>query len=478
MSFAEKLGKLDELKKKLLSGDECVDFVLNGGLAELFSFLPSFEAKDGSDNGIIDSSLESLLKISINCFYNTVSKQDQGFCIDELKKVNGYNILTLLYKTYFTEKFKDHVAIILGRFHDGIALPTDAQSIIPGLKSIIVRNSGKDNSKSVYYVNLALVALTSIANFYENKKLLIFHDVQTITLPLLTSNNSNIAVHSLTLLSNFCSVGNEEMKNKIILSGIFQHFLPTLHYFSQNLPLNPGSVAAALPVATTINNICALIGMLISDNEWGIGKFLRAGLIPLFCILLTNPPTTVSVEDFERIACNMLNAFVVSGAVNVKQTQFLLTFPLVLPRVVEIIKGNSTPDTEAPLVFAAIKVLYTIALKGAEPEAEKDTNLFKDYVDTLDVVSLLKSVFEYINSIPSNTLAPSQTDAIRQSALAIGLFLKGTQPSLAQYDDIVQILKNLKELPVQTSGSPAQNTKLDEYRKGAELALDGLGVTE
>lgn len=481
-AFAEKLKKLNELKKKFLSGEECVNFVLEGRLAELFSFLPSYETKDGSDNGIIDSTLESLLKISINCFYGTVVEQDRKICIEELKKVNGYNILTLLYKTYFTEKFKDYVAIILGRFHDGIPLPIECQSIIPGLKGIISRNAPKDTAKSIYYVNLALVSLTSIANFYENKKLLIFHDVQMVVLPLLTSNNANVAVHSLTLLSNFCSVGSLEVRNKIINGGIFQHFLPLLHYFSKKQPLNPATGNSVIPVGTTVNNVCALIGMLISGNEVGIDKFLRAGLIPLFCILLrdppTDPPATVSPEDFERIACNMLNTFVVSAAQKLEQTNFLLTFPHVLSHVVKAIHGNSTPEADAPLVFAAIKVLYTIAYKGADASAQSATNIFKEVVDGLEVVSLLYSVFKYISSIPSNTLTNSQIDAIRQSALAVALFLKGTSPPLAQYDDVIQVLKTLKELPVQTGVGAVVNVKENEYREGAKIALEGLNVPD
>lgn len=476
---------------------------------EILSYLPSIEDKDTKDREVIESALEVLLKLSVSCFYANVPKASQSTCSESLRKIDGYSILILLYKTYITERYKETIAVILGRFHDGIPLPVEYHAIITELRNTITKYSLKDISKSNYYIDLALVALTSIANHPDNKKHLIYHDVTTVILPLLAHPNSNIAVHSLTLLSSFCAVGTIEVKNKIIDYGIFQHFLPHLHYFSQSLPINPGATGSAIPVATIITNICALIGMLIIENPYGIDTFLRSGITPLFVNALSNPPTTVSTYDFSSIQMNMLNVFVACADESYAHTQLLLTFDI-LPLAVTIVRRTSTPDTEEVGAFAAVNLLYSVAMQGArELEAGRGVEaseralaaeaaevaaavaaggisaeavenaapagpvfvnpLKESHFDPLDATVALHAIFKYLYAIPSNELSPGQLDAMRQAALAVAALLRGTKPNPATYHDLTQALNQMKDLP-------APRPDEEDYGKYAKRALAGLAI--
>jgi hypothetical protein len=83
--LAIKKEKLENLARKLIDVDSCVEDVIGGGFSELFNLLYSYEAKDGTNSYYIDNSLDLLCKISSNCFFETVPKENQRLCIEGLK---------------------------------------------------------------------------------------------------------------------------------------------------------------------------------------------------------------------------------------------------------------------------------------------------------------------------------------------------------------------------------------------------------
>jgi hypothetical protein len=151
---------------------------------QIFAVLPVNDPNNINEE-IVKTALDVLVKISLKLFSLFTTDEEDDECQKRFKDADGYNLLLFLLKSYSNIYLKEQIAIILGRFHDKITIPSKEKIIIDILLNGFKNNTSTQSSlkSSTEHITNIINALISISRSDENSMILYNDGIIPLSIP-------------------------------------------------------------------------------------------------------------------------------------------------------------------------------------------------------------------------------------------------------------------------------------------------------
>jgi hypothetical protein len=398
--------------------------------------------------------LKVLEKISMTLFTDHTDGIEDSTALRKFKESDGYNFLLNCFNKYTIIGNKERVAIILGRFYYGVAVPPKANIIVKTLVDILKKDNNNDN---IPIIKNALLSLITIS--IENRYLLYDYDIHTYLIPFIGKDIPELNDGWSVLLCNICGCFHEK-RNEIIKLGIFDAIYKRLEQIFVFLPktINPKDYEL-------IKNLVGAIWNLLYSDAVTTKAFLAT---PLPSCLLKGLDTIVETakktDDFselyeiEKYICRL---FLSCSSENYKINKDLVdmgTAECMIRFVEEYVKMDGK-RLDVDDVDNAIMTLHNITYFNSKTAKDKKFNDFKDDFEEIDATPRLYSFFEYFNK-NVNSVNEKERSILDFTVITIcNLFKSMRIPSI--YYPVFEYLKSLK-------------TRKGDIGRWAETTWDGL----
>jgi hypothetical protein len=271
---------------------------------KIFSSLP-IDDSSIFHREIIDVILDILESVALGLL-NEDSTEEEDIQMQSLfSAADGYDTCLYLLNVYEDKKYKERIAIILGKFYYDLEIPKKGIIIIDiFLNSLKDYNSkGQNKSEENHILNLLRVIADIITN-ERNKQIFFDKRIMDILLVLISNSQNPILPKAVSLLMNICSIPSVEAKNTIIKKDIFNILHKRLSELSPSPPqqMKPDDYYSVYYIVDLVNN-------LLSSNPSGVIPFLNSPLIPVFSWTLESSMSLLStssdknIQDIFRFIC-------------------------------------------------------------------------------------------------------------------------------------------------------------------------------
>lgn len=477
-----KLARLGELLERCLTPLECMNLVEEHVIREVLSMIPSLEppSSDEMVRDITEGALDVLVELSMNMFSTNVPREKHEICYQEIRNVNGGQILQSLFNTYTTGSFRERFAFIFGRFHNNQPLPVNSGQLVHFLQLVLstsfeeqekAKNAGGANNKRLFY---ASNALKSISLHNENKWLLIDSGIVPVLLPHLRALGSTLAENFAVLLKNVCAVNSVDHKNRIIQTGIFQTLAEQLQPYTRKGMAaaknekdggnrdkggknNKGkdgkggnevlSASQKTPIPVAVRWLCGAVNNLLHDNKAGVETFIKSELVfalrdvldyafaisPLASVQAASTNAHTISVGIQKWIVNCFGRCTVHSADQIDRLLNVEILPLLIritQQYVALVEKKLHTDVEDDLALSNVMALYYICFRGFDRSRSRTPNgylvVFKNSEALATILRLFRVLRDFRATAPVEKVTERLVDIPKYIAVSVVFLLKAT----------------------------------------------------
>jgi hypothetical protein len=392
----------------------------------------AFSPEDKCINGeVANVGLDLLMSLSIILFdKDVVSFEDFPKFQDVMKKLDGYERLFLLLRSYENIERKKKISIILGRFYDGLVVPEKHEVIFKIMKNGLecVLSAIPSNTPNIRRL---LCALISISLIDKNKENLVDAGLVPILFPLANCYDQSVVEMSLNLLSNICSVNSLEKKIIILKTGIF-----TILY-EKLLQISPAASSYHV-----LSVICKTIYMIVNNNEEGVKRMLEGDLVfylmKTIKTIISLPVTSLLKQDVINVEIYICKCFVCCTCFEKKTSNFenkkKIIIDFVDKRIVAVlldlldkyiiqIKENEDRFDE-DVIKSVTQTLLNISYNGVNDYfGAKRTNIFFEFFESNGWIQRLSEISNFFVN-QKKDLSEAEKSSVKSIKMAIDYLKK------------------------------------------------------
>jgi hypothetical protein len=492
----EFINELDNINVETIQ--ECYDAIKTDLLKRMLSFLPRKYDKY-VDMIIITHILKKLVSLSLTLFTTNSTKGECMECESELRQAGGYEILFHCFNTYPELLHKQYIAVVLGRFHSWIPLPSKYMILLVTLREMIGLSMSGEAPECDLDLNDYIVASISISRSNENKDLFFILNFLPVIFDVIDKTTDFVKTNALILLLHLSFIESVDRKDELIdcllFSRLTPHLIKLIDFLNRSLSNSVGSIEESYE-CQQLKWLSGTLSNVLLNNLYGCEVFIRCNillhLLRILEILIPLSSGKVESSNIISIQNNILSSIVyLSFCKNDFPTTFIDYFvkngasakiPYLISFHLDHIKKKENGYCNV-LLERSMSVLFNVSIEGVinSKKGERNTRcvLYDENVEQL-LISVYRLLSTRVVSPPLSSLSLSSFPSIGTSPASSDLY----EQLIVKYIPIILInfhknetcpsslLPHLSAVHLMMSHSSPESGV--DWPRWARLAWDGL----